>query len=126
MQRDATFIASGVDYAHAVSFLLDPPLLVAAGAAIERTAPSPQAARKLSSATVALFIGVSAALYANVPGLGAWWKPFRARSGREFMLSSGLGRVDTESLSRAQHASALSLFVLYPAWLALGRRAARR
>ncbi len=108
-----------------MSFLLDPPLLVASGAVIERVAPSEDAARVLSAGTVAVFVGVSAALYANAPGLGAWWKPFRARNGREFMLTSGLGRIDTAGMSRAQHAAALSLFALYPAWLGLGRRAAR-
>jgi hypothetical protein len=108
-----------------VSFLLDPPLLVATGAVIERTSPSAAAARLLSFGTTALVVGVSAALYANAPGLGAWWKPFGARSGREFMLGSGLVRVDDKRMSPVHHAAALSLFALYPAWLALGRRVVR-
>jgi hypothetical protein len=65
-------------------------------------------------------------LYANVPRLGLLWKPFGARSGREFMLTSGLAPVDEDRLRWRQHTAALSLFLTYPAWLAVGRRAARR
>ena len=108
-----------------MSFLLDPPLLVAAGAAIERTVPDPAARRQASAATVGLFVGVSLALYARVPGLRALWAPFGARDGREFMLTSGLARVRHERMRPHHHASALALFALYPVWLGLGRRAAR-
>ncbi len=103
-----------------MSFVLDPPLLVAAGAAIERSVDDPRTARALRAGTVATFIGVSAALYANAPGLRALWAPFGARSGREFMLTSGLARVDEAAMTPARHALALSLFALYPAWSALG------
>lgn len=107
-----------------MSFLLDPPLLAAAGVAIERFAPDERTARVAARGTVATFIGVSAALYANALGLGAFWRPFGASSGREFMLTSGLA--PSRGPQRAvQHAAALALFALYPAWLALGRRAAR-
>lgn len=109
-----------------MSFLLDPPLLVASGAAIERIAPDDDTARVLGAATTGVFVAVSLALYANAPGLGAFWRPFGARSGREFMLTSGLAPVDEGRLRPWQHAAALSLFAAYPAWLALGRRAARR
>ena len=109
-----------------MSFLLDPPLLVASGAAIERLGTDEETARRLGAATVGLFVGVSLALYANAPGLRALWAPFGARSGREFMLTSGLARVDERALSPARHAAALSLFAAYPLWLALGRTAGRR
>lgn len=108
-----------------MSFLLDPPLLVAGGAAIERAAPDDATAVKLSAATVGVFVGVSLALYANAPRLGLLWKPFGARSGREFMLTSGLAPVDERRLRWWQHVAALSVFASYPAWLALGRRLAR-
>jgi hypothetical protein len=109
-----------------VSFVLDPPLLVASGAAIERAGLDEATARKLRAGTVATFVGVSLALYANAPGLRAIWGPFGSRSGREFMLTSGLARVDEDAMTPARHAAALSLFAAYPAWLALGRRLARR
>src|SRR4051794_27906923 len=109
-----------------MSFVLDPPLLVASGAAIERLDVDDDTARRLGAATVGLFVGVSLALYANAPGLRAIWGPFGARSGREFMLTSGLARVDGPAMPPARHAAALSLFAAYPLWLRLGRRAARR
>lgn len=99
-------------------------MLAAAGVAIERFAPDDRTARLAARGTVAVFVGVSLGLYANAPGLGAWWRPFRARNGREFMLTSGLGRTDGPQSARG-HAAALALFALYPAWLELGRRAAR-
>lgn len=108
-----------------VSFLLDPPILVAAGAAIERGPGDEGVKARAGRAFVVLTVGVSAALYANVPGLGAIWRPFRARSGRDFMLGSGLAHPEAR-MRPAHHALALSLFAAYPAWLALGRRLARR
>jgi hypothetical protein len=109
-----------------LSFLLDPPLLVASGAAVERVIEDPRAARRLRAGTLATFVGVSVALYANAPGLGAIWRPFGARSGREFMLGSGLARVDESRIGPGRHAAALSLFALYPLWFELGRAVARR
>jgi hypothetical protein len=109
-----------------MSFVLDPPLLVASGAAIERLGVDEATARRLGMGTAATFVGVSVALYANAPGLRAIWGPFGARSGREFMLTSGLARVDERAITPARHAAALSLFAAYPLWLALGRAFARR
>lgn len=113
-----------------MSFILDPPLLVASGAATELTAGEhPVTARRLRGGIAALFVGVSLALYANAPGLGFLWRPFGSRSGREFMLTSGLGRLDGRPLTPRRHALALSLFALYPLWARLGAalvRAARR
>lgn len=109
-----------------MSFLIDPPLLLASGAAIERAAPDPRTARRLRIGTVATFVGVSLALYSNLPGLHRIWGPFGSRSGREFMLTSGLSRVNERRMSAIQHAAALSLFLLYPLWLRLGGAMVRR
>lgn len=108
-----------------MSFLLDPPLLVAAGAVTQRVAGEDGRARLVRRVTVSAFIAVSAALYANVEPLARAWPTLGARSGREFMLTSGLGRVDDSELSAGQHLAALSLFALYPLWFELGRAAAR-
>jgi len=104
-----------------MSFVLDPPLLVASGAAIEAVASEDEeAARRARAGVVALFVGVSLALYANLPGLGRIWRPFGSRSGREFMLTSGIAPVDERRISGVQHVAALSLFLLYPLWIRLG------
>lgn len=110
-----------------MSFVIDPPLLVASGAAIEALAGEDEAAaRRLRRGTVGLFVGVSLALYANAPGLGAIWRPFGSRSGREFMLGSGLAPIDERRIGLRQHAAALSLFALYPLWARLGAELVRR
>lgn len=112
-----------------MSFMIDPPLLVASGAAIEAAAGEDErTARRLRRGTVGLFVGVSLALYANAPGLARIWRPFGARSGREFMLTSGLAPIDERRIPPGRHAAALSLFLLYPLWARLGAalvRAAR-
>jgi hypothetical protein len=112
-----------------VSFVIDPPLLVASGAAIEAVVGEDEiTARRLRGGVAGFFVLVSMALYANAPGLDRLWRPFGSRSGREFMLTSGLARVDERRISVPQHATALSLFLLYPFWVRLGSalvRAAR-
>ena len=109
-----------------MSFIIDPPLLVATGAAVEHAVADRKLARTLEVGTVATFIAVSLALYANAPGLRAIWAPFGARSGREFMLTSGLAEIDEHAMRASHHAAALSQFALYPLWFRLGTMAARR
>lgn len=109
-----------------MSFLMDPPLLVATGAATGAVVPQGSATSLARAAAVGGFIGVSAALYANVPAVAERWPTLGARSGREFMLTSGLARVDERRMGTLQHAAALSLFALYPVWFELGRRLAGR
>lgn len=110
-----------------MSFVLDPPLLVASGAAIEAAAgDDEETARRLRGGVVGLFVVVSLALYANAPGLGRLWRPFGSRSGREFMLTSGIAPVDERRIGPARHAAALSLFLLYPLWSRLGAALIRR
>jgi hypothetical protein len=109
-----------------MSFILDPPLLVASGAAIEAAVEDERGRGIAARATVATFVGVSLLLYANAPGLGRIWRPFGAASGREFMLTSGLAPIREEEVGRRRHLLALAQFALYPAWLELGRRLARR
>lgn len=110
-----------------MSFLLDPPLLVAAGAAAELAlGDDERAVDHVGVATVLAFAGISAALYANFEPLARRWPTLGARSGREFMLTSGLAEIDEGSIGPLRHAAALSLFALYPLWFRLGRDLVRR
>jgi hypothetical protein len=109
-----------------VSFLLDPPLLVASGAATEAALGDDSAADLVGALTVGAFVGVSAALYANWDPVVRRWPTLGARTGREFMLTSGLAEVDEASIGPRRHAAALSLFALYPLWFRLGRALVRR
>lgn len=108
-----------------MSFLFDPPLLFAAGVLIERRLP---AGRRdlVEAATLGVFFGGSFGLYHNVPGLGALWRPFRARNGRDFMWNSGVFGVRTEKLDWPMHAAAGGIFATYPFFIKMGRRLGRR
>lgn len=109
-----------------MSFLLDPPLLVASGAVAERVLGDDERNLRIARvASIASFVGISAALYANAEPISSRWPKLGARSGREFMLSSGLAEVDESSITPAQHVAALSLFALYPLWFRLGQALAR-
>lgn len=110
-----------------MSFLLDPPLLAASGAVAEALANGN--ARRLAAVRAGVltgFVGISLALYANVSPVVRIWPTLGARTGREFMLTSGLARVEERRMTKAQHLAALSLFALYPVWFELGRRLAPR
>ncbi|MDZ7732925.1 MAG: hypothetical protein U5R31_07220 [Acidimicrobiia bacterium] len=108
-----------------MSFLIDPPLLVGAGAMIERAVP-PERRDLASASVVGTFVGVSVGLYLDVPGLGAIWRPFGSAGGRDFMLNSGVLGIDHTRAGAPTHAAAAAIFATYPLWLALGRRLARR
>ncbi len=107
-----------------MSFLLDPPLLVASGVLIERGLP-PEQREAAEAATLGVFFGGSFGLYNNVPGLGLLWRPFRARDGRDFMWNSGVFDVETAQLSWRMHAAAGAIFATYPFFIKLGRRLGR-
>ena len=107
-----------------MSFLLDPPLLVASGVLIERNVPSDR--RDVAEAAVlGVFFGGSFGLYNNVPGLGVLWRPFRAHNGRDFMWNSGVFGVNTAEAGRGLHAGAAAIFATYPFFIKLGRRLGR-
>lgn len=107
-----------------MSFLLDPGLLVASGVAIETIVPEER--RGIAElATIGTFMTISSALYAKVPGLGLFWKPFGSKNGRDFMLNSGVLRFESDDPTWVTHATAASIFATYPLWLKLGRRVGR-
>ncbi|SRX92283.1 hypothetical protein MSP7336_00508 [Mycobacterium shimoidei] len=107
-----------------MSFLFDPPMLVASGVLIERGLPAEQ--RDVAeAATLGVFFGGSFGLYNNVPGLGLLWRPFRARNGRDFMWNSGVFGLKTDDVGVRMHALAGAIFATYPFFLKLGRRLGR-
>ena len=105
-----------------MSFLVDPPLLAGAGAAIERLAPDRDTADLLEGALVATFVGTSVGLYLNAPPTRWLWELCRAESGRDWMLNSGVFRFEHRSPSSRVHTVAALLFATYPLWPKLGRR----
>ncbi len=112
-----------------MSFLLDPPLLVATGAAIERVTDDEGTADRLAGVTLAGFLGVSSALWNDVesPLLAPIWRPFGSATPRDFMINSGVLQLPVPRRPSARdHLAAAAVFATYPLFLQLGRRLGRR
>ena len=105
-----------------MSFLIDPPWLYANGRALARDdRPAP-----LAAGTMAVFWGVSIPLYLNRRWTKPVWRLCRADSGRDWMLNSGVLKLDHRRPSRRTHAVSAAIFATYPLWLYLGYRHGRR
>ena len=106
-----------------MSFLIDPPLLVASGAACARVdAARPAVA---CAATTGLFWAAGAAFYTN----RAWTRPvsrlFGASDGRDFMINSGVLEISYRRSSMRTHLAAVAAFATYPIWFVVGWMLAR-
>ena len=112
-----------------MSFLIDPPWLYANGRAYAALAPERaqgRAAAAAGAATMAAFWTVSVSLYLNRRWTRPIWEACRAEDGRDWMLNSGVLRLDHRAAGPATHAAAAALFASYPLWLWLGWRHGRR
>jgi hypothetical protein len=112
-----------------MSFLLDPPLLVATGMAIERLVADEATADRLAGITIAGYLGVSVPLWLDTRArpLELLWRPFGSASARDFMVNSGLLRLPVpKPAGPGAHLLAAAVFATYPLALALGRRWGRR
>ena len=111
-----------------MSFLIDPPWLYATGRVYGARAPEalqgPTAAA-LGAATMAGFWGTSVSLYLDRPWTAPIWRACRARSGRDWMLNSGVLTLEHERVGIATHLVSAALFASYPLWLWLGHRHGR-
>jgi hypothetical protein len=109
-----------------MSFLIDPPWLYATGQAYGRAMPQPtRASRALSAATAGVFLTTSIALYLDRLWTTPIWKACRARSGRDWMLNSGVFRFDPDNVRTRTHRVSAAIFATYPLWLAIGIRHGR-
>lgn len=112
-----------------MSFLIDAPWLYANGAAYARRTPEPtreRNAKKLGIATIAAFWGLSIPLYLNKKWTKPVWRVCGAKSGRDWMVNSGVAHFDAERISPRGHAVSALLFASYPLWLWLGYRRGSR
>jgi hypothetical protein len=109
-----------------VSFLIDPPWLYANGRAIGAVETDDRRAKRLLAATMGVFWGVSIPLYLNQRWTRPIWRACRARSGRDWMLNSGVLKLDDRHPSRRTHVVSAAIFATYPLWLWLGYRQGKR
>ncbi len=111
-----------------MSFLIDPALLYSSGRAYGQATRSTTRGRRdaaFGAATMALFWGVSIPLYLDQRWTRPIWRACRARSGRDWMLNSGVTRLDPRRAGTATHAVAAGMFATYPYWLWRGILAGR-
>jgi hypothetical protein len=112
-----------------MSFLIDPPWLYANGRAygtLTREQPDPGRDALFAGATMTVFLGVSVALYLDRPWTRPIWRLCRASSGRDWMLNSGVLRLDPERAGTATHVISTAIFLTYPYWLWRGLQSGRR
>lgn len=109
-----------------MSFLIDAPWLYASGRAYAAaTADQPDRPARdvaVAATTMAVFWGVSVSLYLDRPWTRPIWRACRARSGRDWMINSGVLRLDHRRESTAGHLLAGAIFASYPVWLWRGMR----
>ncbi len=74
---------------------------------------------------MAVFWGVSIPLYLDHRWTRPIWRACRARSGRDWMLNSGVTRLDARGAGAATHAVAAAIFATYPYWLWRGIQTGR-
>ena len=113
-----------------MSFLIDPPLLYSGGRTYARltrdVAPSARRDAAFGAAYMGLFWGVSVALYLDRGWTGPIWRLCGARSGRDWMLNSGVFGFDWRRAGPRTHRLAGAILATYPVWLWLGVRRGRR
>lgn len=107
-----------------MSFLVDPPLLVAAGAAIAKSGADDKQAAAIERGVLAVFLATSISLFFNARWTHWLARLCRAESGRDWMINSGVLKLDPKPLTATRVAAAAALFATYPAFVRLGRRLA--
>jgi hypothetical protein len=101
-----------------VSFLIDPPLLVASGAAYAKAdGPRPALA---GAAAIALFWTVGAAFLRDLAPTRPVSRLFGSRDGQDFMINSGVLRIGYRPAAARTHAASIAALATYPLWLWLG------
>jgi hypothetical protein len=105
-----------------MSFLIDPPWLYANGRAYAALTRERRTAALLGAATIGAFWAVSISLYANRRWTRPIWRLCRAEDGRDWMLNSGVLKLDPDRAGTPTHLISGALFATYPLWLWLGLR----
>jgi hypothetical protein len=103
-----------------MSFLMDGPLLVGAGALTGVLTDDPKLRAALGGATLSGFYAVSLSLYMEAGWTRPIWRMVGARSGRDWMVNSRVLKFDVSRMQRRHHAMAGAFFASYVLWFAAG------
>lgn len=109
-----------------MTLLIDPPLLVAAGAVVERLVDDERWRRRLRVGVTAAAAATGVAYYTNARWTRPTWRLLSIESGRDWMLNTWLFDFEHERPDPIVHVAAGVAFLAYPAWTLLGRRLGRR
>lgn len=110
-----------------MSFLIDPPWLYATGRAYGQLMPEQgRAAKAVEAATAGAFLITSISLYLDRPWTKPIWRACRASSGRDWMLNSGVLKIDSRRAGIRTHLLSVAIFATYPLWLRIGLKRGRR
>ncbi|HEX9683066.1 MAG TPA: hypothetical protein VGA13_08285 [Acidimicrobiales bacterium] len=109
-----------------MSFLVDPPLLVGAGAAAGALSPDHTTADAARRVTVAVFLVTSISLYLERRWIAWMWKMMGSASGRDWMINSGVTHFEYRRPPLATHLTGALVFATYPLWFRLGEGLGRR
>lgn len=103
-----------------MSFLLDPMLLLEAGATIGERIEDDRAASVTGAATLAGFYAISVPLFVDARWTRPIWRLVGAKSGKDWMLNSGVFAFDYRDTGRGANFASVAIFATYPLWLAAG------
>jgi hypothetical protein len=85
-----------------------------------------KAAKAVEAATIGAFLATSISLYLDRPWTRPIWRACRAASGRDWMLNSGVLKIDWRRAGGRTHLLSAAIFATYPLWLRLGVRRSNR
>ncbi|RIK10630.1 MAG: hypothetical protein DCC49_02975 [Acidobacteria bacterium] len=99
---------------------MDPVLLLEAGATIGERVEDDRTATVTGAATLAGFYAISVPLFVDARWTRPIWRLVGAKSGKDWMLNSGVFAFDYRSTGRRANLVSAAIFATYPLWLAAG------
>jgi len=116
------------------SFLIDPPWLVSLGflygkatdKLVKDEGKKVKVRKFLDVSTIGIFYMTSISLYFNREWTRWIWEMCKAKSGRDWMINSGVFHFDHENVTPMGHAVCAVMFATYPLALKLGYKLADR
>lgn len=103
-----------------MSFLLDPVLLIETGATIGERVEDDLATIAAGAIALGGFYAISVSLYKDLEWTRPVWRSVGARSGKDWMLNSGVFAFEFRHPSRETDLVSAAIFATYPIWITAG------